>query len=369
MYIRVNLKRMAIDTFFKDLKVIELSSVLAGPSVGMFFAELGAKVLKVENKVTGGDATRMWRLPGESEQGPSAYFCSVNHGKEHLLLDLGKADDRQRLYSEMADADIVLSNYRPATAAKLGVTYAQLKEVKKDLIFIQLDGFEGHDRAAYDVVLQAETGWISMTGSDADHLAKLPVALIDILAGHQMKEAALMGLLRKMQSGEGSYWQCSLEKASLAALANQANNYLMCGHIAQPIGTQHPNIAPYGDMYRSADGRLLVLAVGSDAQFAKLCEALQLEGLPSAAKFASNSQRVLHREALNEALRPAFARHDLRSLQDKLDAMAIPYGVVRSLDEVLQSPAAQAMTLRSDMEGRATSRLSGIAFTAQWHQE
>ncbi|MCA1752162.1 MAG: CoA transferase, partial [Flavobacteriales bacterium] len=152
--------------FFKDLKVVELAAVLAGPSAGMFFAELGAEVIKVENKPAGGDATREWRLPGETKDGPSAYFCSVNWGKTHLFLDLRDSADRDRLYSEIADADIVLTNYRAETAAKLGVAYADLAALNDNLIFIGLDGFEHSDKAAYDVVLQAETGWISMTGTD-----------------------------------------------------------------------------------------------------------------------------------------------------------------------------------------------------------
>lgn len=348
--------------FFKDIKVIELASVLAGPSAGMFFAELGAKVLKVENKAGGGDATRGWRLPGESAEGPSAYFCAINYGKEHIFLDLSLEADRSRLEQAVKDADIVLSNYRDNTAEKLGVSYQRLSQIKPDLIFVQLDGFESHDRPAYDVVLQAETGWISMNGTDAAHIAKMPVALIDVLAGHQMKEAALLALLKRERNGKGSYVRCSLEQSSLAALANQATNYLMNGHVAAPIGTLHPNIAPYGDMFRTCDARQVVLAVGTDGQFAKLCEVLVLSKLPGDARFQTNTGRVNNRAALQAKLAEAMATFELNVLESMLSAANIPYGVVRKLDEVLESPVAQSMVLESEMEGRHTRRLSSITF-------
>ncbi|MFN2423979.1 MAG: CaiB/BaiF CoA transferase family protein [Cryomorphaceae bacterium] len=352
--------------FFKDLKVVELAAVLAGPSAGMFFAELGAEVIKVENKPAGGDATREWRLPGETKDGPSAYFCSVNWGKTHLFLDLRDSADRDRLYSEIADADIVLTNYRAETAAKLGVGYADLAALNENLIFIGLDGFEHSDKAAYDVVLQAETGWISMTGTDPALPAKLPVALIDILAGHQIKEAALLALLKRAKTGRGSEVKCSLEKSSLAALANQATNYLMCGHVAGPAGTLHPNIAPYGDAFLTADGRRLVLAVGSNAQFEKLCTVLEISEISTDPRFATNTARVTHRSGLQEILAKAFEKMQAQEAESKLSAEGIPYGMVRALDEVLESPTAAAMRLRDVQEGREAARLSGLAFTTDF---
>jgi crotonobetainyl-CoA:carnitine CoA-transferase CaiB-like acyl-CoA transferase len=360
----MNDNRKNMTTFFSGIKVIELASVLAGPSVGMFFAELGAKVIKIENKAAGGDATRGWRLPGENAAGPSAYFCAVNYGKEHIHLDLRRADDRALLYREVADADIVLGNYLEETSLKLGVDFETLKAHKPDLIFIQLDGFEHSTRLAYDVVLQAETGWISMTGSQSEAPAKLPVALIDILAGHQMKEAALLALLKHARTGQGSMVRCSLEKSSLAALANQASNYLMSNHVAKPMGTQHPNIAPYGDWYFSADGKKLVLAVGTDAQFEKLCDVLDVAVLAKQANFSSNVRRVANRNLLNAALGEAIASFTLADLEADFAQAGIPFGVVRQLDEVLTTATAKSMLLESEMEGHPTRRLSSIAFNA-----
>lgn len=345
---------------------MELAAVLAGPSAGMFFAELGAKVIKVENKPAGGDATRQWRLPGETTKGPSAYFCAVNYGKTHLFLDLSDNSDRERLYTEITDADILLTNYRAETAAKLGVGYEELSAINQGLIFIGLDGFEHSDKAAYDVVLQAETGWISMTGTDPAVPAKLPVALIDLLAGHQIKEAALLALLKRAKTGRGSFATCSLEKSSLAALANQATNYLMCGHVARPAGTLHPNIAPYGDSFLTADGRRLVLAVGSDAQFTKLCAVLETPSTATDPRFSTNTARVTHREALREILAKGLSAMPAKAAERELTEAGIPYGMVRTLDEVLESPTARCMRLSDSVEGREAVRLSGLAFTTDF---
>lgn len=352
--------------FFKDMKVIELASVLAGPSAGMFFAELGAKVVKVENKPAGGDAVREWRLPGETKEGPSAYFCAVNYGKTYLPLDLKNQKDRAALNRHLTDADIVLSNFRQDTAAKLRLRYADITEVNPRVIHIGLDGFSSSDKAAYDVVLQAETGWISMTGSDADHPAKLPVALIDILAGHQMKEAALLALIKRERSGKGSDIRVSLEKSSLAALANQATNYLMCGHVATPIGTLHPNIAPYGDSFITADGRRMVTAAGSDAQFEKLCAVLDIPDTAGDVRFKTNTERTKNRAALSAVLAAAFIKADAATWEEALSRAGVPCGTVRKLDEVLESGTAEDMRLEDEIEGRKALRLSGLGFSVKF---
>jgi crotonobetainyl-CoA:carnitine CoA-transferase CaiB-like acyl-CoA transferase len=352
--------------FFKDFKVIELSSVLAGPSAGMFFAELGARVLKVENKRTGGDVTRGWRLSGESAEGVSAYYCSVNYGKEIWMLDLSDEADRKTILDEIATSDLVISNYQPHTAVKLGMDYTSLSALKKDLIYLQLDGFSESERPAFDVVLQAETGWISMTGTDPEQPSKLPVALIDIIAGHQLKEAALLAIIHRMRTGEGSYLRCNLEQASLTALANQATNYLMEGVVAQPIGTLHPNIAPYGDWFTTSDGRRVVLAIGSDAQFAAFCESTGISALAKDKRFSTNAARVVHRNELAQAIKPAIASESLQHWDELWSRHNIPFGEIKSLDKVLESRTAGALIREEIIEGKRTKRLSGNAFSASF---
>lgn len=352
-----------MNDFFKDLFVVELSSVLAGPAVGMFFAELGARVIKIENEKTGGDVTRGWRQPGESDKGISAYYAAVNFRKKVIQLDLTTENHRLELYQLVGKADMLISNFGQHTALKLGVSESDLRNFKSDLIFVQLDGFESVDRPAYDVVLQAETGWLSMTGHPDAPPAKLPVALIDILAGHQLKEGALLGIIHKLRTGKGSVIKVNLERASLSALANQATNFLMNGSVAKPMGTQHPNIAPYGDRFETADHRALVLAIGSDAQFQKLCNVLENESLASDPRFINNASRVVNRTELVEILGEMIRNWTLSPLVDILTHSKIPFGEIKTLDAVLNSPAAQKMVLEENMEGKKTRRLSGNAFT------
>ncbi len=353
----------------RDLLVIETASVLAGPAVGMFFAEEGARVVKLENARSAGDVTRRWKLPEEDPAAPvSAYFSSVNHGKEHLFLDLKSADGRKELDGWLAKADVLISNHMAADADKLGLSRERLRELNPTLIHGHIRGYaDDAERPAYDVVLQAETGYLSMTGTDQAHLAKLPVAIIDILAAHQLKEGLLLALLHKARTGKGGYVEVSLEEAALTGLVNQATNWLMAGHVARPLGTLHPNIAPYGEVFRCADGERIVLAVGSDAQFAKLCQLMDLPDMPSDLRFSSNSNRVTHRQALAAELAGAMASKQRPELLASLQRAGVPAGAVNTIDQALSSPAAQRMTVEETIEGVRTLRIKGNAYRSEFY--
>jgi crotonobetainyl-CoA:carnitine CoA-transferase CaiB-like acyl-CoA transferase len=348
----------------QELLVVETAGVLAGPSVGMFFAELGARVVKLENLHSGGDVTRHWKLPQEDPNAPlSAYFCSVNWGKEHLLVDLKSTDGRRVLDELVAQADVLITNHLPGDAEKLGLQRARLRSLNPRLLHGHIKGFADQpERPAFDVVLQAETGYISMTGTDGDHLAKLPVALIDVLAAHQLKEGLLLALLQRERTGRGCYVEVSLEEAALSGLVNQAGNNLMAGAVARPLGTLHPNIAPYGEVFTCADGGRIILAVGSDAQFVSLCDVLQLQALPADPRFAHNTDRVRHRVALSTALTPSFLQRSRGPLLGALIGAGVPAGAVLGMDEVMRTPAAQAMVLEEHIDDLPTRRLRGNAF-------
>ncbi len=347
-----------------DLLIIETAAVLAGPAVGMFFAELGARVVKVENKRSGGDVTRSWKLPSEDPASPvSAYFSSVNHGKEHRLMDLCSAEGRMELDELMAKADVLITNHLAEDAEKLGLTRERIRKLNPRLVHGHISGFFGQpERPAFDVVLQAETGYISMTGTDAGHLAKLPIALIDVLAAHQLKEGLLLALLQRVVSGKGAFVEVSLEEAAITGLINQASNCLMAGHVPAPLGTLHPNIAPYGEVFACSDGGLIILAVGSDAQFRALCSVLGTEELPSDLRFASNTDRVRNRIALAELLRGPIAVNDRAALLAGLIAAGVPSGAVLRMDEVMRSPVAKEMVVEEEIDGIPTQRVRGNAF-------
>lgn len=333
---------------FSGITIIELASVLAGPAVGMFFAELGARVVKIENQKTGGDVTRRWKLPTEDPQGAfSAYYASVNYGKEVLLVDLADPGDRARLDSLLTTADIVLSNFRPAAAQRLGLDFATLHQRFPRLIQGEISGFgdDDPDRPAFDMVLQAEAGFLYMCGEPGRDPVKMPVALIDLLAAHQLKEGLLLALWEREKTGLGSRVHCSLLAAALASLANQATNWLMGATIPQPMGSCHPNIAPYGDIYWCADGKSLVLAIGTEAHFRGLCQVLELENLIVDPRFSRNAERVRHRDALNAALVPVVAAWERDALMVRLSEVGVPAGSVRNMAEVLSQPGVERSLL------------------------
>lgn len=348
----------------KDLFVVETAAVLAGPAVGMFFAELGARVVKIENKRAGGDITRKWKLPGEPAKSPvSAYFSSVNWGKEHRFLDLSAPEDRAAFDALLVQADVLVTNHLADDAAKLGLERERLRALNPGLVHGHIRGYAGDPaRPAFDVVLQAETGYLSMTGTDPDHLAKLPVAMIDVLAAHQLKEGLLLALLQRERTGRGAYVEVALEEAALTGLINQASNWLMAHHAAKPIGTLHPNIAPYGELFTCADGQRLVLAVGTNDQFKQLCRTLDLGHLTHDHHFSDNVKRVANRNVLAQLLAPAFATRPRDAWLEAFTTAQVPAGAVHPIDRALDSPAARAMTLEALIDGARTLRISGNAF-------
>jgi crotonobetainyl-CoA:carnitine CoA-transferase CaiB-like acyl-CoA transferase len=353
---------------FEDLVVVELAAVLAGPQVGQFFAELGARVIKVENRRTGGDVTRGWKGPREAGDTPtSAYYHATNYGKESYLRDLRDPADRAWLDNWLQRADIVISNFRPAAARKLGLAWEQLRTDYPRLIYAELGGFgPGEERPAFDIVLQAETGWLSMTGTSEGAPARLPVALIDILAAHQLKEGLLVALLQRQRTGRGCRIYTDLYAASLASLANQATNYLIGNTVPTRRGTEHPNIAPYGDVFRTADGREIVPAIGTEAHFRAFCKLLGYPEWATDERFADNAQRVRHRPALNTLLAPAIAGWSSAELLAAADRDGIPLGLVRPLDEVLNSERARTLWLsRTDESGRTVRSLRTVVWTLE----
>ena len=346
---------------FKDLKVIELASVLAGPSVGMFFAELGARVIKIENKTTGGDVTRRWKNDLEDTELPvSAYYSSVNFYKEVLFADLKNEADRDTVLTEIATADIVICNFKKGSAARLKMDYAHLKTIKSDLIYAQINGMsEGDDRPAFDVVLQAETGFISMTGEKGGGYVKMPVALIDLLAAHQLKQAILVALYNRERTGEGLYTEVSLYDSGLASLANQASNYLMTGFIPKPMGTRHPNICPYGDVLKSMDGIDFVIAIGTEKQWQSVCDYLQLK---NKLREMNNNDRVKNRSEVVSACRVSTSRISSENLFDDFNKLKIPYGVIKNLKEVLDGKESESMIIEESQEGVVKRGLKSVAF-------
>lgn len=331
--------------FFKDLKVVELASVLAGPSVGLFFAELGAKVLKIENKKTGGDVTRSWKLPEENKKSKvSAYFLSVNFLKNHLFLDLTEASDYKKCIEQIKKADIVITNYKKGDDKKLKLDYATLKKINPKVIYVSIIGFSPEDeRVAYDLILQAESGFMSVNGTPESGPLKMPVALIDIIAAHQAKEAILLALIKKAKTKKGSHIAVSLFDSAVSSLANQATNWLVAKHLPTRTGSLHPNIAPYGEIFTTNDKHLVTFAIGSDTQFKNLCKILKIDKTGSDKKYISNQLRVKNRKELFEIINKEVKNKSLSFLQKECVKKGVPFAKIRNLKEVFELQAAKKL--------------------------
>lgn len=347
----------------KNLKIVDASSVLAGPSVATFFAELGAEVVKIEHPKHA-DVTRSWKLPSEDESSNiSAYFSSVNYKKKYIKLDLKQIDDKNSFLKLIETADILVTNFKKGDVEKFGITDDVLFKINPRLIHGKINGYGSKsDRVAYDLILQAESGFMSMNGTPESGPVKMPVALIDVLAAHNLKEGILLALYARETSGKGKVISVSLYDAALSNLSNQASNYLMAGKIPQRIGSSHPNIAPYGEIFESKDGDLLTFAIGSDTHFQKLCVELGLNDLPEKEEFSSNQHRVINRISLAALIGEKVKKIDSKTLLGNLELLHVPAGKIKTLDEVFDAPEAQELVRTETIDGVETKRVTSVIF-------
>jgi crotonobetainyl-CoA:carnitine CoA-transferase CaiB-like acyl-CoA transferase len=321
------------------LKVVELANILAGPLIGQFCAELGASVIKVEQPGKG-DPTRGWRLPSESaDDDVSAYFSCANWGKRSIALDVSEAAGQAVVHELVRQGDVVVMGYKPGDETRFGFDYATLRAINPRLIYLQNTAYGADDpRPGFDAIIQAESGFTYLNGEAGGPPVKMPVALVDVLAAHQLKEGLLLALLKRERAGEGSFVATSLLASATASLVNQATNYLVAGVNPQRMGSEHPNIVPYGRIFRTRDDREFVVAVGTPRQFRAFMDVLSLGALVDDERFADNAARVRHREALNAVLADAIARIDSAALVDALGERKVPFGFVNDMARVFEQP-------------------------------
>ncbi len=261
------------------------------------------------------------------------------------------------------EADIVIANFKKGDGEKFGLDYQSLKKINSKLIYGEISGFgEQSDRVAYDLILQAESGFMSMNGTENSGPIKMPVALIDILAGHQLKEGILVALLERQKTNKGCKVHVSLLDSAISSLANQASNWLMSNHIPKPIGSKHPNIAPYGELFTTSDNRLITLAIGSDSQFQKLVSILNLEYLAENPDFDSNQVRVKNRTQLEELLAEKIVNFKSTDLLQKMHALYIPAALVKTVNEVFEEEAAKKLIREEIIDDVPTKRVTGTVF-------
>lgn len=355
---------MNSDKPLNGIKVLELASVLAGPSIGMFLAELGAEVVKVENLVTDGDVTRKWKLSTESQETDvSGYFSCVNWGKKSLAIDLTKEEGLGIIYQLGKKSDIILASYKPGDAQKLKVDYETFSKLNPAIVYAHITGYGlENQRAGFDAIIQAESGFTYMNGEPDGPPTKMPVALMDVLAAHHLKEAILLALFQLERQGKGCYIDASLFKAGLSSLANQATNWLVGKKIPQRMGSDHPNIVPYGTIFNTSDDKGIVVAAGTEKQFQALCDLLGKPELAQDPKYCTNFNRVQNKEQINSILQELIEKYDRETILGMLAERRVPAGGVFNMQEVFDTPESKDMVLEAPVDDGVIQGVSSVAF-------
>ncbi|MDQ2668080.1 MAG: CoA transferase [Gemmatimonadota bacterium] len=318
-----------------------MSRVLAGPVCTMMLGDMGAQVIKIERPGEG-DETRGWGPPFD-ENGESAYYLSVNRNKLSVVADLDASADLMLVERLIAEADVVIENFRPGVLARRGLDAEQVRARHPRLVWCTIAGFAADvSRPGYDFVVQAESGWMSITGEPEGVPVKHGIALVDVMAGKDAAIAVLGALMERGVTGVGRRVMVHLSTTAEAALVNVAQNTLVSGAPPRRWGNAHANLVPY-QLFETSD-RPVVIAAGSDAQWIACARALELDDLAAEAALRTNAGRLAHRERVVTAIAARMRERPAAVWRAKLDACGVPNGVVRTVDEVLAERAASRET-------------------------
>ncbi|WP_424626317.1 CaiB/BaiF CoA transferase family protein [Achromobacter marplatensis] len=317
-------------------KVIDLSRVLGGPYCTQILADHGADVLKIEPP--GGDETRGWGPPFLGDT--ASYFIGVNRNKEGMTLDLSQAAGQELLRHLLADADVLVENFKPGTLEKWGLGFDTLSQAFPKLIHCRVSGF-GSDGPlgglpGYDACAQAMCGLMSVNGEADGDATRVGLPVVDMVTGLNAAVAILLALNERTRSGLGQFLDITLYDCALSLLHPHAANYFYSGKVPRRSGNAHPNIAPY-ETLPTASGPIF-LAVGNNRQFALLAQVLEAPGLATDPRYAANADRLQHRQALRDELSALLAGQDAAALADRLLRAGVPAAAVQTVDQALAHP-------------------------------
>jgi formyl-CoA transferase/CoA:oxalate CoA-transferase len=331
------------------LLVVDLTRVLSGPYCTMLLADMGARVIKIEQPGRGDD-TRGWGPPFVGEE--SAYFLSINRNKESLTLDLKKPGARGILEQLLNRADVLVENFRPGAMERLGFGYDAVSVRWPRLVYCSISGFgqtgPRRDQPGYDAVIQAESGLMSITGEADGPPLRLGVAIADIVTGMFASQGIAMALLARARSGRGQLVDIGMLDSTAALLTYQAANYFATGRAPERLGNRHPTIVPY-ETFEAADGAF-VLAVGNDDLWRRFCRVIELPDLADDARFATNRARVRHYHELKPVLDGRLRTRRRTDWMESLGAEGVPCGAVRDVAEVLNDPQLAAREMIQAVE-------------------
>ncbi|MDQ3375524.1 MAG: CoA transferase [Actinomycetota bacterium] len=343
----------------EGLRVLDLSRVLAGPYATMALADLGADVIKVEHPERGDD-TRHWGPPFAG--GESAYFLAVNRNKRSIGVDLKSDQGLERVKRLAADADVVIENWKRGALEGMDLGYEALKEHNQDLVYCSITGFgpgPDEDRPGYDFLVQARAGIMGITGQPGGEPTKVGVAAADIFCGMMAANAILAALYRRSVTGEGARVEVPLFESTLSWLANRGQEYLISGEDTGLIGNAHPSIVPY-QTFDTAD-KPIVVAVGNNAQFGRLCEAMGLPDLADDDRYATNPDRVANREELVAVLQKRFSERPADGWVEKIRDAGVPCGPVNALSDVFEDEHVLGSGMFQEVEHPAAGLLKMLA--------
>lgn len=333
----------------EGITVVDLTRVLSGPYCTMMLADMGARVIKIEQPRKGDD-TRAWGPP--FLEGESAYFLSINRNKESVTLDFKHPDGRALLERLIAKADVLVENFRPGTLARIGLDYRSLAEAHPRLIFCSISGFgqTGPRRAeaGYDAVMQAEGGLMSITGPADGPPFRLGVAIADIVSGMFAAYGISMALHAREKTGRGQEVDLAMLDAVTALLTYQAANYFANGTIPGRLGNRHPSIVPY-ETFAAADGDF-VIAVGNDDLWRRFCTVTGLDAAPVIERFATNRDRVTRYDELRPIVAAALATQPRQHWIERLTAAGVPCGSVRDFDELFRDAQVHAREMVASVQ-------------------
>jgi len=317
------------------IRVVDMTSAMAGPFATMLLADLGAEVVKVEPPE--GDQSRDWGPPFYGEK-YSSYFASINRGKKSVVVNLKSEGGRRVLYRLVERADVFLESFRPGTAAKLGVDYATLRGVNPRLIYCSISGFGQYgryrDRPGYDLIALAMSGLMDLTGKPEGPPVKFAVPIADIVTGMFCAVAALAALRSRDRGGGGAYIDMALLDSALAISTHQSAAYLASGRVPRRLGSAHSSIAPY-QAFRAGDGRYFIVAVGTEKLWRDFCRAIGREDLADDPRFSTNDRRAVNREALAAELERTFSQRPAQHWVDVLLGAGIPAAPIYNMAEAL----------------------------------
>ena len=358
----------------EGIRVIDLSRILAGPWATQVLADLGAEVVKIESP-DAGDGTRAWGPPFVNGEGSdAAYFTSCNRNKRSVCIDFSKPAGAKLITELVKGADVFVQNFKVGGLDKYGLDAKTLQAINPKLIYCSISGFGSTgpyaSRPGYDFLIQAMGGLMSITGAPdgmpGAEPMKTGVAICDLFTGLYASNAIQAALIHRSHSGQGQHIDCSLLDTQIAMLANQASNWLVGNQIPTRLGNEHPNIVPY-KAYEVADGHLII-AVGNDAQFQRLCEVLSLTELAKDARFTTNPSRVAHRLELDDVLIPALKLWHRNTLLHALEDANVPAGPIRQIDEVFDDPHTDARSLKIKQTRSDGVEINTVGFPVQLSQ-